>query len=53
EFRKKIVIKIILSKENSLRAKAIKEAHDIRVTRPGAALRTPYVQISTPDLPSK
>ncbi|MED6158263.1 hypothetical protein PIB30_031102 [Stylosanthes scabra] len=53
EFRKKIVTKIILSKENSLRAEAIKAANDMRVTRPGPALRSPYVQISTPNLPSK
>ncbi|MED6159095.1 hypothetical protein PIB30_039241 [Stylosanthes scabra] len=30
--------KIILSKENSLRAEAIKEAHNMRLTRPAAAL---------------
>ncbi|MED6223181.1 hypothetical protein PIB30_071487 [Stylosanthes scabra] len=43
EFRKKIVTKIILSKENSLRAEAIKTANDMRMTRPGDALRSPYV----------
>ncbi|MED6162210.1 hypothetical protein PIB30_068288 [Stylosanthes scabra] len=53
EFRKKIVVKIILSKENSLRAEAIKEAHNMRLTRPAAALRSPYVQVETPDLPTK
>ncbi|MED6183418.1 hypothetical protein PIB30_037687 [Stylosanthes scabra] len=53
EFRKKIVAKIILSKENSLRTEAIKEAHNMRLTRPGAALRSPYVQVTTPDLPTK
>ncbi|MED6137716.1 hypothetical protein PIB30_067501 [Stylosanthes scabra] len=52
KFRKKIVAKIILSKENSLRAEAIKEAHNMRLTRP-AALRSPYVQVETPDLPTK
>ncbi|MED6198520.1 hypothetical protein PIB30_067092 [Stylosanthes scabra] len=51
EFRKKIVL--IMSKENSLRAEAIKGALGMRLTRLGAALRSPYVQISTPDLPSK
>ncbi|MED6188861.1 hypothetical protein PIB30_089981 [Stylosanthes scabra] len=53
EFRKKIVRKIILSKENSLRAEAIKEAHNMRLTRPAATLRSPYVQVETPDLPTK
>ncbi|MED6186528.1 hypothetical protein PIB30_067564 [Stylosanthes scabra] len=53
EFRKKIVAKIILSKENSLRAEAIKEAHNMRLTRPAAALRSPYVQVETPNLPTK
>ncbi|MED6163049.1 hypothetical protein PIB30_076259 [Stylosanthes scabra] len=53
EFRKKIVAKIILSKENSLRAEAIKEAHNMRLSRPAAALRSPYVQVETPDLPTK
>ncbi|MED6213838.1 hypothetical protein PIB30_097295 [Stylosanthes scabra] len=53
EFRQKIVAKIILSKENSLRAEAIKEAHNMRLTRPAAALRSPYVQVETPDLPTK
>ncbi|MED6189159.1 hypothetical protein PIB30_093105 [Stylosanthes scabra] len=53
EFRKKIVAKIILSKENSLRVEAIKEAHNMRLTRPAAALRSPYVQVETPDLPTK
>ncbi|MED6188405.1 hypothetical protein PIB30_085628 [Stylosanthes scabra] len=47
------VAKIILSKENSLRAEAIKEAYNMRLTRPGAALRSPYVQVATPDLPTK
>ncbi|MED6223243.1 hypothetical protein PIB30_072104 [Stylosanthes scabra] len=53
EFRKKIVAKIILSKENSLRVEAIKEAHNMRLTRPAATLRRPYVQVATLDLPTK
>ncbi|MED6144568.1 hypothetical protein PIB30_016840 [Stylosanthes scabra] len=53
EFRKKIMINIILSKENAMRAEAIKGVHEMRIIRPGAALRSPYVQISTLDLPSK
>ncbi|MED6128231.1 hypothetical protein PIB30_095589 [Stylosanthes scabra] len=53
EFRQKIVAKIILSKENSLREEAIKEAHNMRLTRPAAALRSPYVQVETPYLPTK
>ncbi|MED6140987.1 hypothetical protein PIB30_098945 [Stylosanthes scabra] len=53
EFRQKIVAKIILSKENSLRAEAIKEAHNMRLTRPAAALQSSYVQVETSDLPTK
>ncbi|MED6125682.1 hypothetical protein PIB30_070931 [Stylosanthes scabra] len=53
QWTEKIVAKIILSKENSLRAEAIKEAHNMRLTRPAAALRSPYVQVETPDLPTK
>ncbi|MED6122675.1 hypothetical protein PIB30_042006 [Stylosanthes scabra] len=53
EFRKKLVVKIIMSKENSLRADAIKGAQNTQVMRPSAALRSPYVQMSTPDLPTK
>ncbi|MED6197812.1 hypothetical protein PIB30_060239 [Stylosanthes scabra] len=53
EFRKKIIAKIILSKENSLRAEAIKEAHNMQLTRHAATLRSPYVQVATPDLPTK
>ncbi|MED6137897.1 hypothetical protein PIB30_069335 [Stylosanthes scabra] len=53
EFKKKIVVKIIMSKENSLIAEAIKEAHNMRLTRPGATLRSPYVQVATLDLPTK
>ncbi|MED6177840.1 hypothetical protein PIB30_101797 [Stylosanthes scabra] len=53
QWTEKIVAKIILSKENSLRAEAIKEAHNMRLTRPAAALQSPYVQVETPDLPTK
>ncbi|MED6210714.1 hypothetical protein PIB30_066720 [Stylosanthes scabra] len=42
-----------MSKENSLRANVIKAAQDMRAMRPGAALRSPYTQIITPDLPRK
>ncbi|MED6219414.1 hypothetical protein PIB30_035630 [Stylosanthes scabra] len=52
EFRKKIVTKIILSKENTMRADAIRAAHEMRRTRSSAALRSPFLPFSTPDLPS-
>ncbi|MED6212130.1 hypothetical protein PIB30_080306 [Stylosanthes scabra] len=38
EFMKKLVVKIIMSKENSLRADAIKGEQNTRVTKHGAAL---------------
>ncbi|MED6106052.1 hypothetical protein PIB30_001444 [Stylosanthes scabra] len=52
EFRKKIVAKIILSKENTMRVDAIRAAHEMRRTKPSAALRSPFLPFSTPDLPS-
>ncbi|MED6155685.1 hypothetical protein PIB30_007194 [Stylosanthes scabra] len=53
EFRKKLVTKIIMSKENSMRADAITAAQNMRVTRLGAALRNPFIPFSIPDLPTK
>ncbi|MED6195329.1 hypothetical protein PIB30_036884, partial [Stylosanthes scabra] len=38
EFRKKLVAKIILSKENTKRSEAIRAAHEMRRTKPSAAL---------------
>ncbi|MED6108843.1 hypothetical protein PIB30_027932 [Stylosanthes scabra] len=52
EFRKKLVAKIILSKENTKRSDAIRAAHEMRRTKPSAALRSPFLPFSTPDLPS-
>ncbi|MED6158182.1 hypothetical protein PIB30_030464 [Stylosanthes scabra] len=52
EFRKKIVTKIIMSKENSMRADAITAVQNMRVARPGASLRSPFMSFSTPDLPT-
>ncbi|MED6116430.1 hypothetical protein PIB30_100299, partial [Stylosanthes scabra] len=48
DFRKKIVSKLILSKENTLRV----EANNImgRQTKPSVALKSPYVQVSTAEL---
>ncbi|MED6197156.1 hypothetical protein PIB30_054077 [Stylosanthes scabra] len=36
-----------------LESRGNKEAHNMRLTRPGTALRSPYVQVATPDLPTK
>ncbi|MED6135408.1 hypothetical protein PIB30_046147 [Stylosanthes scabra] len=52
EFRKKIVTKIIMSKENSMRADAIVAVQNMRVARPSASLRSPFMPFSTPDLPT-
>ncbi|MED6118271.1 hypothetical protein PIB30_001505 [Stylosanthes scabra] len=52
EFRKKIVTKIIMSKENSMRADAIAAVQNMRVVSLGASLRSPFVPFSTPDLPT-
>ncbi|MED6187021.1 hypothetical protein PIB30_072450 [Stylosanthes scabra] len=49
----KIVTKIIMSKENSIRADAIAAVQNMRVTRPAAALRSPFIPFSTSDLPTK
>ncbi|MED6131037.1 hypothetical protein PIB30_006365 [Stylosanthes scabra] len=48
---KKIVMKIIMSKDNSMRAYAIAAVQNMRVTRPAAALRSPFIPFSTPDCP--
>ncbi|MED6204885.1 hypothetical protein PIB30_012933 [Stylosanthes scabra] len=52
EFRKKIVAKIILSKKNTMRADAIRAAHEMRRSKPSATLCSPFLPFSTPDLPS-
>ncbi|MED6142811.1 hypothetical protein PIB30_001010 [Stylosanthes scabra] len=48
----KIVTKIIMSKENSMRADAIAAVQNMQVARPGASLRSPFMPFSTPDLPT-
>ncbi|MED6169751.1 hypothetical protein PIB30_024268 [Stylosanthes scabra] len=53
EFRKKLVTKIIMSKENSMRQDVITAAQTMRVTRPSAALRSPFIPFPTPDFPIK
>ncbi|MED6174512.1 hypothetical protein PIB30_069756 [Stylosanthes scabra] len=51
EFRKKIMSKLIMSKENTLRMEAINQANKMgRQTKPSAALKSPYVQVSTAEL---
>ncbi|MED6175278.1 hypothetical protein PIB30_076943 [Stylosanthes scabra] len=52
EFRRKIVAKIIPSKENTMRVDAIRAANEMRRTKPFAVLRSPFLPFSTPDLPS-
>ncbi|MED6203672.1 hypothetical protein PIB30_001367 [Stylosanthes scabra] len=52
EFKKKLVAKIILSKDNTKRSDAIRAAHEMRRTKPSATLRSPFLPFSTPDLPS-
>ncbi|MED6139484.1 hypothetical protein PIB30_084307 [Stylosanthes scabra] len=50
-FRREIVSKLILSKENTLRVEAISQENKMgRQTKPFAALQSPYVQVSTADL---
>ncbi|MED6225462.1 hypothetical protein PIB30_093937 [Stylosanthes scabra] len=52
KFRKEIIWKIILSKENLYVQKAIDGAISTTIHRPSAALQSPYVQVSTGDLKS-
>ncbi|MED6115712.1 hypothetical protein PIB30_093293 [Stylosanthes scabra] len=50
-FRREMVAKLILSKENTLRVEAISQANKMgRQTKPFAALQSPYVQVSTAEL---
>ncbi|MED6137637.1 hypothetical protein PIB30_066781 [Stylosanthes scabra] len=54
EFRKKIVSKLILSKENTLIVEAINQANKIeRQTKPSAALKSLYVHVSIAELEKK
>ncbi|MED6214424.1 hypothetical protein PIB30_102971, partial [Stylosanthes scabra] len=46
-FRREIVAKLILSKENTLRVEAINQATKMgRQPKPSAALKSPYIQVS-------
>ncbi|MED6201323.1 hypothetical protein PIB30_093784 [Stylosanthes scabra] len=53
EFRKELVAKIILSKDNEKRLETIRILNDMRNIRPTAVLRSPYVQVSSADLYTK
>ncbi|MED6164361.1 hypothetical protein PIB30_089154 [Stylosanthes scabra] len=66
QFRKKIVSKLIMSKDNTLNVEAIKQASNMileaitearekmrRQPKPSAALKSPFVQVSTAELEKK
>ncbi|MED6220025.1 hypothetical protein PIB30_041197 [Stylosanthes scabra] len=53
EFRKEIVAKIMLRKNNEKRMETIRILNDMRNIRPAAVLRSPYVQVSSADLYTK
>ncbi|MED6220445.1 hypothetical protein PIB30_044857 [Stylosanthes scabra] len=49
-FRGKIVSNILLSPENLMRMDVVTEVNEIRLIRPGAALRIPFIQLDSADL---
>ncbi|MED6184076.1 hypothetical protein PIB30_043926 [Stylosanthes scabra] len=50
-FRAEFVAKLILSDENTLRVEAVKQENKMRhQVRPSAALKSPYVQVSTAEI---
>ncbi|MED6206767.1 hypothetical protein PIB30_029854 [Stylosanthes scabra] len=53
EFKKQIVAKIMLSKNNEKRIETIRLLNEMRNIRPAAVLRSPYVQVSSADLYTK
>ncbi|MED6148042.1 hypothetical protein PIB30_049503 [Stylosanthes scabra] len=53
EFRKQIVTKILLSRDNEKRMETIRLLNEMRNIKPAAVLRSPYVQVSSADLYSK
>ncbi|MED6112522.1 hypothetical protein PIB30_062481 [Stylosanthes scabra] len=53
EFRKEIVAKIILSKDNKKKMETIRILNDMRNIRPAAVPQSPYVQVSSADLYTK
>ncbi|MED6163465.1 hypothetical protein PIB30_080191 [Stylosanthes scabra] len=50
KFREKIVANILLSPENLMRMDVVTEVNEIRLIKPGAALRSPFTQIDSADL---
>ncbi|MED6112662.1 hypothetical protein PIB30_063623 [Stylosanthes scabra] len=50
KFREKIVANILLSPENFMRMDVVTEVNEIRLTKPGAALRSPFTQFDSADL---
>ncbi|MED6157911.1 hypothetical protein PIB30_027840 [Stylosanthes scabra] len=50
KFREKIVSNILLSPENSMRMDVVTEVNEIRLIKPGAALRSPFTQLDSADL---
>ncbi|MED6123620.1 hypothetical protein PIB30_050804 [Stylosanthes scabra] len=53
EFRKQIVAKIMLSKDNEKRMETIRILNEMRNIKLAAVLRSPYVQVSSADLYTK
>ncbi|MED6187485.1 hypothetical protein PIB30_076901 [Stylosanthes scabra] len=53
EFRKQIMAKILLNKDNEKTMETIRILNEMRNIRPAAVLRSPYVQVSSADLYSK
>ncbi|MED6218299.1 hypothetical protein PIB30_025531 [Stylosanthes scabra] len=52
KFKEKIVLNILLSPENLMRMDVVTEVNEIRLIRPGAALRSPFIQLDSADLKS-
>ncbi|MED6146719.1 hypothetical protein PIB30_037259 [Stylosanthes scabra] len=50
KFMEKIVSNILLSPENSMRMDVVTEVNEIRLIKPGAALRSPFTQLDSTDL---
>ncbi|MED6175510.1 hypothetical protein PIB30_079031 [Stylosanthes scabra] len=53
KFRKSIVAKIMLSESNAWKMDTIRKTNGMRNTRPAPILRSPYIQVSSADLPNK
>ncbi|MED6122185.1 hypothetical protein PIB30_037432 [Stylosanthes scabra] len=50
KFMEKIVANILLSPENLMRMDVVTEVNEIRLIKPGAALRSPFTQFDSADL---